>query len=135
MHRKMARKLIEERGERAASRILYHYRNSNDHEAFVRWAVIAARQAIGLSDYATAAAVLQEAEEIGAKIQIPAVSMLEIVHLLGESYTFIHEREKIYIYAKLYAEMAQQMNISGWQETSARWMRMAKLATGELAQM
>ncbi len=135
LHRKMARKLIEERGERAASRILYHYRNSSDFEAFVRWAVIAARQAIGLSDYATAAAVLQEAEEIGAKIQIPAVSMLEIIHLLGESYTFIHDREKIYAYAKIYAEMAQQMNVSGWQETSARWMRIARLATGELAQM
>ena len=135
MHRKMARKLIEEAGEKAASRILYHYRNSTDYEACVRWAVIAARQAIGLSDYATAAAMLQEAEEIGTKIQIPTVSMFEIVQLLGETYSAIHEREKIYTYAKRYAEMAQQMNVSGWQEISARWMRIARLATGELSQM
>ncbi len=134
MHRKMARQLIETVGEKAASRILYHYRNSKDLEAVVRWAVIAAKQAMALSDFASAATMLQEAEETGIAIQIPSVNMLEIVRLLGDSFAATHEREKIYQYAKRYAEMAQQMNVTGWQETSSRWMRIAKLATGELSQ-
>ncbi|HWR65980.1 MAG TPA: hypothetical protein VN364_07655 [Bellilinea sp.] len=135
MHRKIARKLIEISGENVASRILYHYRNSKDLEAVVRWAVIAGKQAMELSDYASAASILQEAEETGQAIQIPAVNMLEILHLLGDAFSAIHEREKIYQYAKRYAEMAQEMNIAGWQETSSRWMRIAKLATGELSQL
>ena len=135
MHRKIARSLIESAGEKAASRILYHYRNSKDAEAVVRWAVIAAKQAMALSDYASAASMLQEAEETGQAIQIPAVTMLEILRMLGEAFSATHEREKIYQYAKRYAEMAQQMNVPGWQETSARWMRIARLATGELSQL
>lgn len=135
MHRKIARKLIENSGEKAASRILYHYRNSKDQEAVVRWAVIAGKQAMALSDFSSAASILLEAEETGQAIQIPAVNMLEILHLLGDAFSAIHEREKIYQYAKRYAEMAQEMNVSGWQETSSRWMRIAKLATGELSQL
>lgn len=135
MHRKIARKLIEERGQKAASRILYHYQKSGDQEASIHWAVIAARQAIELSDYASAAAMLQDAEANGNKIQIPLVSMVEIVQMLGETYTAIHERDKIYEYAKRYAEMAQFMNINGWQETSSRWLRIARLSTGELSQL
>jgi DNA-binding SARP family transcriptional activator len=135
LHRKLARKLIEDSGEKAASRILFHYSNSNDLEASVKWAVIAARHAIQLSDYSSAAAMLQDAEENGYDIQIPAISMLEIVQMLGETFSALHDREKIYQYAKQYAEMAQHMNINGWQEISARWLRMAKLGTGELSQI
>lgn len=135
MHRKIARQLVENSGEKAASRILFHYRNSKDLEAVVRWAVVAGKQAMALSDYASAASILQEAEETGQAIQIPAVNMLEILHLLGDAFSAIHEREKIYQYAKRYAEIAQEMNVAGWQETSARWMRIAKLATGELSQL
>jgi len=133
IHRKLARNLIEERGEKAASRILFHYRNSGDLEASVRWAVIAARQAMAMSDFASAATILQDAEQTGKQLQIPSISLLEIVQMLGETYAAIHEREKIYEYTKRYSEMAQLMNVSGWQETSARWMRIARLSTGELS--
>jgi len=133
MHRKLARKLIDEFGSREASRILYHYRKSKDLEAVIHWSVIAGRQALKLSDYDSTISILQAAEEIGQEIEVPLVTMVEIIQLLGDAYSACHEREKILAYAKKYAEVAQQMNMSGWQETTSKWLRAARMGTSEFS--
>lgn len=132
MHRKLARKLIDELGQRGASRILYHYRRSKDLEAVIHWSVIAGRQALKLSDYESAISILRAAEEIAQEIEVPLVTLVEIIQLIGDAYSGCHEREMILHYAKKYAEVAQQMNISGWQETTGRWMRAARMGTSEI---
>jgi len=132
MHRKLARKLIEDQGERAAPRILYHYRKSKDLEAVIRWSLIAGKQALHLSDFQTAANILQNAEQIGLEIEVPTTTMAEIIHSLGETFAGSREKERIFHYARRYSEIAQQINLSGWQEESARWMRIAKAGTTEL---
>lgn len=133
MHRKLARKLIEDQGERAASRILYHYRKSKDLEAVIRWSLIAGKQALQLSDFQTAATILLNAEQIGMEIEVPTVTMAEIIHSLGDTFAGSREKEKIFLYARRYSEIAQQMNLPGWQEESAQWMRVAKTGTSELS--
>jgi len=135
MHRKLARKLIEDQGERAAPRILYHYRKSKDLEAVIRWSLIAGKQALQLSDLQAAANILQNAEQIGLEIEVPTVTMVEIVHSLGETFARTREKEKIFHYARRYSEIAQQMNLPGWQEESAQWMRIAKAGTSELSRL
>lgn len=132
MHRKLARKLIDEIGKRGASRILYHYRRSKDFEAVIHWSVIAGRQALKLSDYESAISILQAAEDIALEIEVPLVTLVEIIQYLGDAYSGSRERSKILHYAKRYAEVAQQMNISGWQETTGRWMRAARMGTSEI---
>lgn len=132
MHRKAARKLIDELGQRGASRILYHYRRSKDLEAVIHWSVIAGRQALKLSDYESAISILLAAEEIAQEIEVPLVTMVEIIQYLGDAYSGSQEREKILLYAKKYAETAQQMNLTGWQETTSRWMRAARMGTSEI---
>lgn len=134
MHRKLARKLIDELGDRGASRILYHYRKSKDLEAVVRWSVIAGKQALAMSDFESAVSIGQKAEEIGQEIEVPLVTMVEIIHLLGEAYAALHDREEIFLYAKRYSELAQQMDIRGWQETTNQWMRTARIGTSEFTQ-
>lgn len=134
MHRKLARKLIDELGDKGASRILYHYKKSRDLEAVVRWSIIAGKQAFAIDDFHSAVSIGLKAEEIGRDIEVPQVIMVEIIHLLGEAYAALHDRENIFMYAKRYSEMAQQMEIRDWQETTNHWMRTAKVDTSEFTQ-